>query len=93
MTITKIRKARAGVPDKIGEGVRERKEIGGGRAGKEGDREASGKGKKSRGRAGKEGDREGTAALDACGSFAICHTVAIYIFRYICSLNKFRSSL
>ena len=41
MTITKIRKARAGVPYKTGEGVRERKEIGGGRARKEGDREGT----------------------------------------------------
>ena len=45
MTITKIRKARAGVPDKIGEGVRKGKKSGevggGGRAGKERDREGT----------------------------------------------------
>ena len=61
-------------------------EVGrGGRAGKEGDWEACGKeigrsvGEDVRER--KEIGRELTA-LDACGSFAICHTVAKYIFRY-----------
>ena len=49
MTITKIRRARTGVPDKIGEDVRERKEIGGGRERKK---------KKSRGRAKKEGNQK-----------------------------------
>ena len=52
--------------------MRERKEIGR-RVGKERNREdVPGR---------KEIGRELTA-LDACGSFAICHTVAIYIFRY-----------
>ena len=60
------------MPDKIGEDVRERKEIGGGREGKERNREVVRKRKEIR--------RE-LMALDACGSFAICHTVAIYIFR------------
>ena len=55
-----IKSGRAcGKGKKSGEVVRERKNIGR-RAGKEGDREARGKGKKSRGHAGKEGDREGS---------------------------------
>ena len=57
------------MPDKIGEGVRERKEIGGGRARKEGDREACRKGNKLRGRAGKEGDREGTDSAGCVWQF------------------------
>ena len=60
------------MPDKIGEDVRERKEIGGGREEKERNREVVRKRKEN----GKE-----LMALDACGSFAIFHTVAIYIFR------------
>ena len=85
MTITKIRKARAGVPYKTGEGVRERKEIG----------EVVRERKEIRRRPGKERNREDVRgrkeigrelmALDACGSFAICHTVAKYIFRIILS--------
>ena len=62
------------MPDKIGEDVRERKEIRGGHEGKERNREVV--------RKRKEIGRE-LMALDACGSFAICHTVAIYIFRFL----------